>query len=125
MPLRKGYRSGHLDCYIPTVVTTAPDAILVISVADLARRLKRSVESQTGRDWVEGEIASFKLAASGHVYFSLKDPREDACLECVMYRMDAATDGRTVSNAVEPHPLPQRRSCRLPTLHTTAAFMRA
>jgi exodeoxyribonuclease VII large subunit len=87
--LRKGYRSGRFGCYIPPVVTTAPDAISVISVADLARRLKRSVESQTGRDWVEGEIASFKLAASGHVYFSLKDPREDACLECVMYRMDA------------------------------------
>lgn len=71
------------------MVATAPDAISVISVADLARRLKRSIESQTGRDWVEGEIASFKRAASGHVYFSLKDPREDACLECVMYRLDA------------------------------------
>jgi exodeoxyribonuclease VII large subunit len=71
------------------VVATAPDAIIVISVADLARRLKRSVESQTGREWVEGEIVSFKRAASGHVYFSLKDQREDACLDCVMYRLDA------------------------------------
>jgi exodeoxyribonuclease VII large subunit len=71
------------------VVAPAPDASLVISVADLARRLKRSVESQTGRDWVDGEIASFKRAASGHVYFSLKDPREDACVDCVMYKLDA------------------------------------
>jgi exodeoxyribonuclease VII large subunit len=71
------------------VVATAPDAILVISVADLARRLKRSVESQTGREWVEGEVVSFKRAGSGHVYFSLKDGREDACIECVMYRLDA------------------------------------
>jgi exodeoxyribonuclease VII large subunit len=47
------------------------------------------VESQTGREWVEGEIVSLKPAASGHVYFSLKDQREDACLDCVMYRMDA------------------------------------
>jgi exodeoxyribonuclease VII large subunit len=58
-------------------------------VAELARRLKRSVESQTGREWVEGEIVSFKRAASGHVYFSLKDQREEACLDCVMYRLDA------------------------------------
>lgn len=61
----------------------------VISVADLARRLKRSVESQSGREWVEGEVVSFKRAASGHVYFSLKDQREEACLDCVMYRLDA------------------------------------
>ena len=71
------------------VVATASDDIVVISVADLARRLKRSVESQTGREWVEGEVVSFKRAASGHVYFSLKDPREEACLDCVMYRLDA------------------------------------
>lgn len=61
----------------------------VVSVADLARTLKRSVEGVTGRQWVDGEIASLKRAASGHVYFTLKDPREDAALDCVMYRMDA------------------------------------
>jgi exodeoxyribonuclease VII large subunit len=71
------------------VAQLAPDSIPVVSVADLARRLKRTVESQTGREWVEGEILSFKRAASGHVYFSLKDAREDACIECVMYRLDA------------------------------------
>lgn len=76
-------------CYSWRVVAVAPENIQVITVADLARRLKRSVEGQTGRDWVEGEIANYKLAASGHVYFSLKDQREEACLDCVMYRLDA------------------------------------
>jgi exodeoxyribonuclease VII large subunit len=71
------------------VAQPVPESVPVVSVADLARRLKRAVESQTGREWVEGEILSFKRAASGHVYFSLKDPREDACIECVMYRLDA------------------------------------
>ena len=71
------------------MVAVAPENIQVITVADLARRLKRSVEGQTGREWVEGEIANHKSAASGHVYFSLKDQREEACLDCVMYRMDA------------------------------------
>jgi exodeoxyribonuclease VII large subunit len=71
------------------VAQPVPESVPVVSVAELARRLKRAVESQTGREWVEGEILSFKRAASGHVYFSLKDPREDACIECVMYRLDA------------------------------------
>lgn len=74
----------------------------VISVAELDRRLKRAVEAVTGREWVEGEIASLKLAPSGHAYFSLKDEREDAIVECVMYRMNAQrarrhlTDGARV-----------------------------
>ncbi len=61
----------------------------VISVAELDRRLKRAVEGATGREWVEGEIGSFKRAASGHVYFTLKDEREDAVIDCVMYRFNA------------------------------------
>ncbi|MBK8995562.1 MAG: exodeoxyribonuclease VII large subunit [Myxococcales bacterium] len=61
----------------------------VIGVAELDRRLKRAVESVTGREWVEGEIASLKIPSSGHAYFTLKDEREDAVVECVMYRMNA------------------------------------
>src|SRR5204863_629352 len=60
-----------------------------ISVAELARRLRRAVEGMTGKEWVEGEVASLRAAASGHLYFSLKDEREDACIDCVMYRLQA------------------------------------
>ncbi|MBI3202599.1 MAG: exodeoxyribonuclease VII large subunit [Polyangiaceae bacterium] len=70
----------------------------VISVAELDRRLKRAVETVTGREWVEGEIASLKLAPSGHAYFSLKDEREDAIVECVMYRMNAQRARRHLSD---------------------------
>jgi exodeoxyribonuclease VII large subunit len=83
----------------------APEATPVISVADLARRLKRSVESQTGREWVEGEIVNFKAAASGHVYFSLKDQREDACLDCVMYRLDALRARKHLFDGARVHTL--------------------
>lgn len=58
----------------------------VYSVADLDRRLKRAVESATPDVWVEGEVSGAKTAPSGHVYFLLKDEREDAAIECVMYR---------------------------------------
>lgn len=61
----------------------------VISVADLSRRLKRAVEAVDGGAWVEGEVASLRRAASGHVYFALKDEREEALIDCVMYRFQA------------------------------------
>jgi exodeoxyribonuclease VII large subunit len=61
----------------------------VLSVAELDRRLRRAVESTSTGVWVEGEVASLKRATSGHVYFTLKDEREDAIVECVMYKFDA------------------------------------
>jgi exodeoxyribonuclease VII large subunit len=61
----------------------------VLSVAELDRRLRRAVESASGPDWVEGEVSSLKRAPSGHLYFCLKDEREDAVIDCVMYRLSA------------------------------------
>lgn len=69
-----------------------------IGVAELTHRLRRAVESATGREWVEGEVASFKAASSGHVYFSLKDEREDAVIDCVLYRTQAVRARRHLSN---------------------------
>jgi exodeoxyribonuclease VII large subunit len=60
--------------------------VQIYSVADLDRRLKRAVEGATPDVWVEGEVSGAKSAPSGHVYFLLKDEREDAAIECVMYR---------------------------------------
>ena len=61
----------------------------VLSVAELDRRLRRAVETTSAGVWVEGEIASLKRATSGHVYFTLKDERDDAVIDCVMYKFDA------------------------------------
>jgi exodeoxyribonuclease VII large subunit len=62
------------------------EAPLVISVGELDRRLKRLLESETADVHVEGEISGLKEPASGHAYFTLKDEREDASIDCVMYR---------------------------------------
>jgi exodeoxyribonuclease VII large subunit len=70
--------------------------ILVYSVADLDRRLKRAVEGATADVWVEGEVTGAKSAPSGHVYFCLKDEREDAIVECVMYRSSAVRARRLI-----------------------------
>ncbi|HXK18869.1 MAG TPA: exodeoxyribonuclease VII large subunit [Polyangiaceae bacterium] len=61
----------------------------VITVGELDRRLRRAVEVASDDFWIEGEVASLKAAPSGHVYFTLKDEREDAVIDCVMYRFDA------------------------------------
>ncbi len=84
------------------------DSESVVSVAEFSRRLRRAVESSACGDWIEGEISSSKAAGSGHVYFSLKDEREPAIIECVMYRTQALrfrkllTDGTRVQVRGKP-----------------------
>ncbi len=68
-------------------VSSEPEQVL--SVAELAQRLRRAVESLAGNEWVEGEITDLKRAASGHVYFTLKDERQDAAVDCALYRHQA------------------------------------
>jgi exodeoxyribonuclease VII large subunit len=70
----------------------------VISVGELDRRLRRAVEVASGDFWIEGEVASLKRAPSGHVYFTLKDEREDAIIDCVMYRFDAQRARRILTD---------------------------
>jgi exodeoxyribonuclease VII large subunit len=54
------------------------------SVAELSNALKRSVEDNFGWVRVRGEISGFKRAASGHLYFALKDDK--ALLDAVCWR---------------------------------------
>ena len=58
------------------------------SVSELSKALKRSVEDQFGHVRVRGELSGFKRAASGHLYFGLKD--ENAVLDGVMWKGNAA-----------------------------------
>lgn len=59
--------------------------------------MKNAVQAACGFEWVEGELAGLKLAPSGHAYFQLKDEREDALLDCVMYKFYAARARRFLS----------------------------
>jgi exodeoxyribonuclease VII large subunit len=56
----------------------------VISVGELNRLAKELLEGNLPLMWVAGEISNFMRAASGHCYFSLKDPQ--AQVRCVMFR---------------------------------------
>jgi exodeoxyribonuclease VII large subunit len=58
-------------------------------VAELNRQVKGVVEDRLGKLWVEGELQKVTRPASGHVYFDLKDDKEEARISCVLWR-DAA-----------------------------------
>lgn len=66
----------------------AGDNAQAMSVSELSSALKRTVEDRFGHVRVRGEISGFKRAASGHIYFSLKD--ENARLDAVMWKGGAA-----------------------------------
>lgn len=59
----------------------------VYTVSEITRLIKLELENKFPALWVEGEIADFKKAHSGHLYFTLKD--EKCALNCVMWRSNA------------------------------------
>ncbi|MCB2081620.1 MAG: exodeoxyribonuclease VII large subunit, partial [Rickettsiales bacterium] len=54
------------------------------TVSEISQALKRTVEEQFEYVRVRGEISGFKRAASGHLYFSLKD--EKSVLNSICWR---------------------------------------
>ena len=53
----------------------------ILTVTQLTSQIKNLLEGTFPDVWVEGEVSSWKRAASGHYYFSLKDDR--AQVRCV------------------------------------------
>jgi exodeoxyribonuclease VII large subunit len=74
------------DVPIRVLVPERPKAI---SVGQFNRAVKGSLEERFPAVWIEGEIASCKIAASGHAYFDLKDEREDARVSCCLFKSQA------------------------------------
>ena len=58
-----------------------------ISVTELNRLARTTLERGIALTWVLGEISNLTRAASGHLYFTLKD--EGAQVRCVMFRSRA------------------------------------
>ncbi|HTU00661.1 MAG TPA: exodeoxyribonuclease VII large subunit, partial [Candidatus Sulfotelmatobacter sp.] len=56
----------------------------IYSVSALTAEVKAVLEDGFSAIWVEGELSNFKHHTSGHMYFTLKDPR--AQLRAVMFR---------------------------------------
>ena len=62
----------------------ATPAAQVVSVSELNRMARELLESALPLMWVGGEISNLVRAASGHVYFTLKDA--SAQVRCAMWR---------------------------------------
>src|SRR6201987_5662828 len=56
----------------------------VLSVSELTRSIRGTLETKFRTVWVQGEISNYKLHPSGHQYFTLKDQR--AQIACVIWR---------------------------------------
>jgi exodeoxyribonuclease VII large subunit len=56
----------------------------IYNVAELTREVRFALEETFDGIWVEGEISNFRVPASGHSYFGLKD--KNAMLKCVMFK---------------------------------------
>lgn len=69
------------------------------SVSEISLAVKQTVEGAFHRVRVRGELSGFKRAASGHLYFTLKD--EDAVLDGVCWRGSAARLGITPEDGME------------------------
>ena len=71
----------------PRAPATAIEGPKVLSVAELGRVLRGAIERAAPRPlFVEGEIVGSRPAASGHLYFTLKDAEEDASLDVTIYK---------------------------------------
>lgn len=59
----------------------------VFSVGELNARIRALLDDSFGDVWVSGEISSVRNAASGHLYFTLKDGESQ--IKCACFRMSA------------------------------------
>lgn len=61
-----------------------------LGVAELLTRITNILAPEFSGIAVRGEIHSVTRSAAGHIYFDLKDEREEAHLNCAMFRGNAA-----------------------------------
>jgi exodeoxyribonuclease VII large subunit len=78
------------------VSPSPPPGNPILSVTSLNRRVRECLEASFPLTWVSGEISNLTYAASGHIYFSLKDA--SAQVRCVMWRSRAQLLGWRLEN---------------------------
>jgi exodeoxyribonuclease VII large subunit len=66
----------------------------VLTVSELTGSIRRTLEKEIGTVCVMGEITNLRVQASGHVYFTIKDP--NAQIACVLFRNEARAVNREI-----------------------------
>ena len=93
--------SEHPSTVVGATVGQKPPGsdLPILTVSEISTLLKRAVEESFPRVRVRGEISGFKRAASGHLYFTLKD--ENAVLDGVSWRGTAERLGLKPEDGME------------------------
>ncbi|MEY2498011.1 MAG: exodeoxyribonuclease large subunit [Verrucomicrobiota bacterium] len=71
----------------------------VLTVAELTRAIRATLETKFGAVWVQGEVSNYKLHPSGHQYFTLKDQR--AAIACVIFRNTLPPGGPPIADGAQ------------------------
>lgn len=71
----------------------------ILTVAELTRAIRGTLETKFGAVWVQGEISNYKLHPSGHQYFTLKDQR--AAIACVIFRNTLPRTAQPISEGAQ------------------------
>jgi exodeoxyribonuclease VII large subunit len=81
----------------PPPPARTPEAPRPLTVGELNRAIKGSLDVAFDASlWVEGEVTGARPATSGHLYFCLKDEREEAAVDVVIYRTNVTPKMRTL-----------------------------
>lgn len=77
--------SGRFLRFVVSMATDPAQALLgkVLTVSELTANVRKTLESSIGQVCVEGEVSNYRMQASGHQYFTLKDAK--AQLACVWF----------------------------------------
>ncbi len=68
----------------PMLIEKVAEQRTVYSVSEITRNIKTLLQGEYPDIWVRGEVSNFRKAASGHIYFTLKD--EKAVIRAVLFR---------------------------------------
>ncbi|MEY2538293.1 MAG: exodeoxyribonuclease large subunit [Verrucomicrobiota bacterium] len=82
-----------------TTADLFPQSSKVLTVAELTRSIRGTLETKFGAVWVQGEISNYKLHPSGHQYFTLKDQR--AQIACVIFRNTMAVPRQPIVDGTQ------------------------
>ena len=71
----------------------------MLTVSELTRSIRGTLETKFGAVWVQGEISNYKLHPSGHQYFTLKDQR--AQISCIIWRDTLAPSRQPIADGAQ------------------------
>jgi len=99
VPSARPHFQPYQALLLPEILTN------ILTVSELNRQARLLLEQRFPLLWVSGEVSNLTRAASGHIYFSLKDAQ--AQVRCVMFRSRAQVLPWKLDNGqqVEAHAL--------------------